>query len=83
MANSANGFGGNPTSVAREMVQTFNASKPDLVAVTGDLMDAPTQANIEIGAEILDSLNAPVCMALGNHEWGALVEPWCELAVCG
>ncbi len=75
MANSANCFGGNPTSVAREMVQTFNASKPDLVAVTGDLLDAPTQANIEIGAELLGSLDAPVCIALGNHEWGALVEP--------
>ncbi len=75
MANRASCFGGDPTSVAREMVQTFNALKPDLVAVTGDILDAPTQANRTIGAEILDSLDAPVCVTLGNHEWRFLVEP--------
>jgi hypothetical protein len=75
MANRANGFGGDPTGVARELVKTFNALKPDLVTVTGDFLDAPTQANIEIGAEILDSLDSPVCITVGNHEWGFLVEP--------
>lgn len=75
MASRANCFGGDPTSVAREMVETFNALKPDLVAVTGDFLDAPTQANIEIGAEILGSLDSPVCITVGNHEWGFLVEP--------
>jgi predicted MPP superfamily phosphohydrolase len=76
MAQRAKAFGGDPTYVAREMVQEFNGLKPDLVAVTGDYLDAPTQANIEIGAEILNSLDAPACIALGNHEWGPPSKPW-------
>lgn len=75
MARRADAFGGDPTGVAREMVQTFNALEPDLVAVTGDFLDAPTQSNIDIGTEILDSLDTSACITLGNHEWGFLVKP--------
>lgn len=76
MAGRAKTFGGDPTRVAREMVRQFNAFKPDLVAITGDYLDAPTQKNIEIGADILKSIDAPSFIALGNHEWGPPSQPW-------
>ncbi len=75
MARSAQVLGGNPTRVAREMVRQFNALKPDLVAITGDFLNAPTKRNIEIGAEILESIDSPFIIALGNHEWGAPAQP--------
>lgn len=69
LAQRAKVFGGNPTGVARGMVRQFNALKPDLVAMTGDLLDVPTKKNIETGAEILKSINSPSFFAMGNHEW--------------
>jgi 3',5'-cyclic AMP phosphodiesterase CpdA len=76
MAKRAKIFGGDPTRVARDMVRKFNDLKPELVAVTGDYLDAPTKANIEIGAKILKSIDAPTYIALGNHEWGTPSTPW-------
>jgi hypothetical protein len=76
MANRARTFGGDPLEVAREMVLEFNDLKLELIAVTGDFLDAPTQANIEIGAKLLDSLDVPASIALGNHEWGTPSKPW-------
>jgi 3',5'-cyclic AMP phosphodiesterase CpdA len=69
LAKRAKVFGGNPTGVARGMVRQFNALKPDLVAMTGDLLDVPTKKNIEIGAEILKSIDSPSFFTMGNHEW--------------
>ena len=68
-------FGGNPTGIARGMVRHFNALKPDLVAMTGDLLDVPTKKNIEIGAEILESIDSPSSFAVGNHEWCRPADP--------
>ena len=68
-------FGGNPTGVARGMVRQFNDLKPDMVVMTGDLLDVPTKKNIDIGAEILKSIDSPCFFTMGNHEWCPPADP--------
>ena len=68
-------FGGAPTKVAKEMVSNFNRLRPDIIALTGDFVDVPTEANMNMGEGILDSLNSLVCFAMGNHEWNGMAKP--------
>ena len=51
-----------------KVVRTTNALKPDLVVITGDLIDLPV-SHIEYDLYPLKDLNAPVYFVLGNHEY--------------
>ncbi len=61
----------------RRVVNAVLASKPDLIAITGDLVDG-TGEKLRRPVEILRELKAPlgVYFVTGNHDyyWGA--EPW-------
>ncbi len=69
----------------RKVVATVNALEPDVVVITGDLVDAPVT---EIGALLrpLQDLRAThgVYFVTGNHEYYAGARQWCEhLAALG
>ena len=51
-----------------QLVKTTNALKPDMVVITGDLVDLPIN-EIEYDLYPLKDLNAPVYFILGNHEY--------------
>ena len=51
-----------------ELVKTTNALKPDMVVITGDLVDLPI-SQIEYDLYPLKDLNAPTYFILGNHEY--------------
>ena len=67
-----------------ELVKTTNALKPDMVVITGDLIDLPI-SQIEYDLYPLKDLNAPTYFILGNHEYfhgvGEAVEYMKELGV--
>jgi hypothetical protein len=51
-----------------KLVQTTNALKPDLVVITGDLVDLPI-SKIAHDLQPLKNLIAPTYFILGNHEY--------------
>jgi predicted MPP superfamily phosphohydrolase len=61
-------------SFLRRVVDRVNALRPDVVAITGDLVDGPAHV-VETALRPLKDLNAPhgVYFVTGNHEyyWGA------------
>jgi hypothetical protein len=65
---------GVPLSFLRRAIDAANAAKPDLVVVTGDILDgcAPNGA-AEAAAEVLSALRPrdAVVAVLGNHDTGA------------
>jgi len=72
-----------PAGFLERVVARVNGRRPDLVAITGDLVEATVA---ERGAEVrpLAGLTAPAFFVTGNHEhyWGA--NAWCEaVAACG
>ena len=62
----------------RDVVNKVNELKPDLIAVTGDLVDGSIE---ELGSAVapLADLTAPhgVYFITGNHEYYSGVEAWC------
>ena len=60
-----------------DVVSRVNALSPDLVAITGDLVDAPPSQILDDVAPIA-GLRAPrgVFFVTGNHEFYAGLEPW-------
>ncbi len=67
-----------------KLVKTTNALKPDIVVITGDLVDLPI-SQIEYDLYPLKDLNAPTYFILGNHEYfhgvGEAVEYIKELGI--
>ncbi len=63
----------------RRIVDQVNALRPDLVAITGDLVDASV-AELERAVGHLARLSARhgVFFVTGNHEYYSGVEPWLE-----
>jgi 3',5'-cyclic-AMP phosphodiesterase len=54
--------------------------QPDFVLYGGDLAQLGAKAELEIGAQILKSLKAPVKMMVGEHDWFLdMGEKWREL----
>jgi len=51
-----------------KLVKTTNALKPDMVVITGDLIDLPV-SQIEYDLYPLKDLSAPTYFILGNHEY--------------
>jgi predicted MPP superfamily phosphohydrolase len=72
-----------PAGFLERVVARVNALHPDLVAITGDLVEA-TVAERGAEARPLAGLAAPAFFVTGNHEyyWGA--GSWCNaVAACG
>jgi predicted MPP superfamily phosphohydrolase len=63
----------------RDVVDKVNALKPDLIAITGDLVDGSVEDLAPLVTPIAD-LKAPlgVFFITGNHEYYSDVEPWCQ-----
>ncbi|MBF0160012.1 MAG: metallophosphoesterase [Magnetococcales bacterium] len=63
----------------RKIVDDVNALQPDLVAITGDLVDGSVEVLRDQVAPIAD-LKAPlgVYFVTGNHEYYSGVEAWCR-----
>jgi predicted MPP superfamily phosphohydrolase len=66
-------------SFVRSVVERVNESKPDLIVLTGDIVDGPVSELAEHVAPLGD-LQAPhgVFFVTGNHEYYADVDPWME-----
>jgi uncharacterized protein len=67
-------------SQVEHILAAGNALKPDLVAITGDLVDGQG-AGVRAKAERLGALQAThgVCFVTGNHEYYSGVARWLEL----
>lgn len=52
----------------QDVVNRTNALQPDLVVITGDLIDLPIE-DIKQDLSPLRNINAPVYFSLGNHEY--------------
>jgi predicted MPP superfamily phosphohydrolase len=57
----------------KRLLEAVRAEAPDLIAVTGDLVDVNTERPLEYAAEIGSALAAlaPTYYVTGNHEWAA------------
>jgi predicted MPP superfamily phosphohydrolase len=66
-------------SFVEDVVARANAASPDLIAITGDLVDGTVEALADIVAPLAE-LRAPhgVFFVTGNHEYYAGVDPWIE-----
>ena len=64
---------------ARSIVDHVNDLKPDLIAVTGDLVDGPVKHLVDDVAPFAD-LRAPhgVFFVTGNHDYYSGADPWLE-----
>lgn len=53
-----------------DLIRWSNANADiDLVVLTGDAVDYPTEANLDCLADRLSRINKPWVMTFGNHEW--------------
>lgn len=66
-------------SFVEGIVARANAARPDVIAITGDLVDG-TVPSLRQAVAPLGDLHAPhgVYFVTGNHEYYAGVEPWLE-----
>jgi uncharacterized protein len=62
---------------AQQVVDTVNATQPDIVAVVGDLVDGSVK-DLGPAAAPLRQLNAPSYFVTGNHEYFSGAEQWVE-----
>lgn len=63
---------GRPASTALAFVQSMaavRAYRPDLVALTGDVIDFPSQASVELMRQATEAVDAPILYVPGNHDW--------------
>lgn len=69
-----------PRSAAEKWVARTNAKKPDLVAITGDMVTSGMAFHDDI-AELIGALEAKdgVCVAMGNHDYFGDGEPLARL----
>ncbi|MHB0958904.1 MAG: metallophosphoesterase family protein [Pirellulaceae bacterium] len=68
-------FGETPNQMAQQVFEKVNQWKPDFVAITGDFIDYPALACIELGGKLLEMLDAPCWHAVGNHDWWEMDPP--------
>jgi predicted MPP superfamily phosphohydrolase len=59
------------------VVQTTNGARPDMVALTGDIVDTALEDGRET-AELLGDFDAPAYYVTGNHEYYVGAGPWIE-----
>lgn len=53
----------------RHLLQQAAEENVDLVALTGDIIDFPSQANIEYARQQIDDSGVPALYTAGNHDW--------------
>lgn len=58
----------------KSLVEQANSLKPDIIVITGDLVDLPVD-RIKVDLEPLKNLKAPTFFVLGNHEYFHGPEP--------
>lgn len=58
--------GSRSTAFLRKVIIQVNQHKPDMVVITGDLLDTSTVSTDDLAP--LGQLNCPVFMCIGNHE---------------
>jgi len=56
-------------SLFTAMVELSNRLGVDCTVFTGDIIDFPSQRNLELMKEQYDLLNSPYMYTLGNHDW--------------
>jgi len=56
-----------------KFIDMANEQKPDLVLFGGDIIDFPSEANVDFLKRELGRLEIPYCMTFGNHDW---TFPW-------
>ena len=63
----------------QKVVNNVNALKPDLIVITGDLVDGSVE-DLRAHVDPLANLEAPmgIYFITGNHEYYSGVEPWCD-----
>ncbi|MFJ9540452.1 metallophosphoesterase [Streptomyces sp. NPDC101225] len=64
-------------SFTQKVVDTINATRPDIVAVVGDLVDGSVP-DLAPAAAPLTQLEAPSYFVTGNHEYFSGAEQWVE-----
>ncbi|EPD60837.1 metallophosphoesterase [Streptomyces sp. HGB0020] len=64
-------------SFTQKVVDTINSTRPDIVAVVGDLVDGSVQ-DLGPAAAPLTELEAPSYFVTGNHEYFSGAEQWVE-----
>ncbi|CAN5435791.1 metallophosphoesterase [soil metagenome] len=57
-----------PLGYLRRVVERVNAAKPDLVCVTGDIVNHAIEW-IDRSVDVLSKLEAPVVVSFGNHDY--------------
>ena len=62
-------FGGNSKERFLSVMEESNLDNISFVAITGDTIDAPTEANIEQFNAVWDNMKVPCGFCFGNHEW--------------
>ena len=60
---------GDSRSEFEKLIQFANTEAIDFVAFTGDIIEIPTAANLELLQDFLKQLHMPFAYAMGNHEW--------------
>lgn len=52
-----------------ELVAIARKESPDLIALTGDIFNYPSQTAVDIVKKAMDSLDIPYLYCAGNHDW--------------
>lgn len=65
----AENFGSSPIDTFREVLASGDPTSRDVIALTGDIVNLPSQAAVEAVSETLSDIVAPVLYTSGNHDW--------------
>ncbi len=64
-----------PVSFLRKVIEHVNRAKPDLIAVTGDLV-SHSMRWVEPACDLLSHLDAPAVVIFGNHDYARTWRTW-------
>ncbi|NBD23107.1 metallophosphoesterase family protein [Paenibacillus glycinis] len=64
-----NGGGESARAIFERIIDAANAQAVDCTVMTGDIIDFPSQGNLETIREAFARLSAPYMYTLGNHDW--------------
>ena len=56
-------------TVENELREYLHANRPDLLVLTGDIIDFPTESNLEALDELIRAADCPYLYVPGNHDW--------------
>ncbi len=58
-----------------EVVSAVNRKAPDLVIISGDIVDFYDPYNLDLACRVIECFNCPVYLTLGNHDIARYVPP--------